>query len=82
MKPTKNGTRSGTAPTLTPADALGMLASAVNYCRAAGLDVRAGNTASGLVLNLPGARLAQREGGAEFVTAEDPQPQTEGSQAP
>jgi len=70
MKSTKNGGRRAVAPTLTPAEALAMLASAVTYCQSAGLEVRAGNTAQGLVLHLPGARLAQREGGAEFVTAE------------
>ncbi len=59
----------GPAP-MTTADALGMLASAVNYCRLAGLEVRAGNTAAGLTLCLPAARLAQREAGAEFVPAE------------
>ncbi len=75
MKSTSKDTRGAKAPTrmhsssLTPADALAMLASAVNYCRTAGLEVRAGNTTAGLTLCLPAARLAQHDENGEFVIA-------------
>jgi hypothetical protein len=59
MNTTKRSKRSGrSVPALAPADALDMLASAVNYCREAGLSVCAGNDpALGLVLAIPDAHL-------------------------
>jgi len=46
-------------PVLTPAEALDMLASAVNYCQSAGLRVKAGNVSPlGLVLAFSGARMS------------------------
>lgn len=43
--------------TLSKQDALGMLASAINYCQQAGFTVRSGNTEAGLVLALPEAHI-------------------------
>lgn len=63
-----------TRPTLSPADALNMLASALTYCQQAGLTIEAGNGPSGLTIILPGARLGQTEAGAvlEPVPAGEP----------
>lgn len=80
MKPTKPSTRSG-KPAPTQADALAMLASAVNYYRLAGGEVRAGNTAGGLTLCLPAARLGETDGAAAFVLA-DTQPTAAPAAAP
>ena len=47
-------------PALTPAEALGMLASAITYLQQSGLRVRAGNDPQlGLVLAIDRARLTQ-----------------------
>jgi hypothetical protein len=57
-KSTKRSARNVAA--LTPADALGMLASAITYLQQSGLTVKAGNDAQlGLVLAIDGARMSQ-----------------------
>jgi hypothetical protein len=67
MSRTRNGARK-TQP-VTPAEALQILESAINYCRQAGLDVRAGNIPGGLALTIGGAELQRTESGARFVVA-------------
>ena len=57
-------------PAIGPADALGMLESAINYCRAAGLTVKGGNVGGALTLAIVGAELAE---GGRFVVAQ-PEP--------
>ena len=58
MPKTKRSARN--VPALTPAEALGMLASAITYLQQAGLTVKAGNDSRlGLVLAIEGARMAQ-----------------------
>lgn len=55
MKRTKRN-----VPALTPAEALGMLASAITYLQESGLNVKAGNDSRlGLVLAIDGARMSQ-----------------------
>ena len=49
-----------TVPALTPAEALGMLASAITYLQQSGLTVKAGNDSRlGLVLAIDEARMVQ-----------------------
>jgi len=58
-------------PALTPADALDMLASAINYCQQAGLKVRAGNTENGmLAIVVEGAAVASTDGVTRITVAE------------
>lgn len=54
----RNGRRS--TPNIGKAEALAILASAINYCQRAGLSVKAGNDPKlGLVLAIDGARMKQ-----------------------
>ncbi len=67
MKKTNSGARS--KPIIGPADALGMLESAIGYCRAAGLVVKGGNVGGALTLAIVGAELAED---GRFMVAEPP----------
>lgn len=58
-------------PALAPDDALEMLASAINYCRTAGLQVSAGNHAGALVLAIRGAQLDRANGRVKFMPSTD-----------
>jgi hypothetical protein len=71
MQSTKNGARS--KPSIGPADALGMLESAINYCRAAGLIVKGGNLGEVLTLAIVGAELAE-DGHFTVKAAAQPEP--------
>ena len=66
MQSTKRSGRKS-QPSIGPADALGMLESAIGYCRAAGLTVKGGNIDGRLTLAIVGAALAE---GGRFVVAE------------
>lgn len=65
-------------PAIGKAEALEILRSAVNYCRQAGLQVRAGNVSGELVLAIGGAELA---GGRFAVTAQHQESQPSASDA-
>ncbi|MBI4672792.1 MAG: hypothetical protein HY741_14120 [Chloroflexi bacterium] len=72
---TKAKTRATRKPiqSLTPQDALQLLASAVSYCQQAGLEVYATNTLDGLRFYIPQARyVATPSGGAAFVLESAP----------
>jgi hypothetical protein len=67
-----NGKSAKPKPTIGPADALGMLESAINYCRAAGLTVKGGNVGGALTLAIVGAVLA--DSGRFVVKLAQPEP--------
>jgi hypothetical protein len=55
------------APVIGKSEALQILESAINYCRQAGLDVRAGNVAGKLALTIGGAQLLRDGESARLV---------------
>lgn len=59
--------RTADLPPLEKSEALDMLASAIAYCRQAGLKVSGGNTARGLTLLIEGAQVATDNGATRFI---------------
>lgn len=67
----KTRARRNLMQTLTPQEALQLLASAVSYCQQAGLQVYATNAIEGLRFYIPLARYVETaDGGAAFVLDE------------
>jgi len=59
-------------PAITPEEALEILASAINYCRQAGMLVQAGNVNGKLALTIDGAYIDRAGKEARFVAGTPP----------
>lgn len=67
MSATKNGEKSKRDTSIGKAEALQLLASAVNYCQQSGLAVNAGNVGGRLAIMIEGATLERMGDAVRFV---------------